>query len=174
MRIALKPNPDFKPPRGVHMCILGKADIPLLEEHLTGLDAKGRHDRFNGVLDTDGIADYARRCIHPGVMVIAAEKDGHVIGVAELHPANMEIAEAAFSVDAKWRGHGVGSALFALIIEAAWSRGLSQLEITTHADNDAMKKLARKFGAELTFDHGDGTGRIDLDGIQFTEEGAVA
>ena len=50
-------------------------------------------------------------------MVIAAEKDGHVIGVAELHPANMEIAEAAFSVDAKWRGHGVGSALFALIIE---------------------------------------------------------
>ena len=174
MRIALKPNPDFKPPRGVHMCILGKADIPLLEEHLTGLDAKGRHDRFNGVLDTDGIADYARRCIHPGVMVIAAEKDGHVIGVAELHPANMEIAEAAFSVDAKWRGHGVGSALFALIIEAAWSRGLSQLEITTHADNDAMKKLTRKFGAELTFDHGDGTGRIDLDGIQFTEEGAVA
>lgn len=172
MRIALKPNPDFMPPRGVHMCILGKADIPLLVEHLTGLDDKGRHDRFNGVLDTDGIADYARRCIHPGVMVIAAQKDGHVIGIAELHPANMEIAEVAFSVDAKWRGHGIGAALFALILEAAWSRGLASLEITTHADNDAMKKLARKFGAELIFDHGDGTARIDLEGLQFGEAAA--
>lgn len=169
VRITLNPNPEYKAPRGVHFCILGKADIPLLEEHLTGLDAKGRHDRFNGSTDTQAIADYARRCIHPGVMVIAAEKDGHVIGVAELHPATLDIAEAAFSVNQDWRGKGIGAALFALILEAAWSRGLSELDISTHADNDAMKKLARKFGAELTFDHGDGTGRIDLENVRMLE-----
>lgn len=169
MRIALTPNSDFKPPKDVSLCILGTADIQLLVDHLTGLDERARHDRFNGATDTQTIETYARRCIHPGVMVIAAMHDGQVIGVAELHPASIEAAEAAFSVDEDWRGKGIGAALFALILEAAWSRGLAELDISTHSGNEAMKRLARKFGAELRFDHGEGFGRIDLGDIRMPE-----
>ena len=169
MTIALSPNPQFRPPRGVTFSVLGVSDIPLLAEHLTGLDGQARQDRFNGGESDEMIADYARRCIQPGVLVIAAWHDGHVIGVGELHPSAMNVAEAAFSIDAKWRGRGVGTALFALILEAAWSRGLSELDISTHSGNEAMKKLARKFGAEMRFSLGDGFGRIDLDDIRMEQ-----
>ncbi len=173
MRIALHPVAGFKPPHGVHLSILGKADVPLLIAHLTGLDPKGRHDRFNGSVGTEEIASYARRCIQPGVLLIAAESDGHLIGVAELHPSGTDVAEVAFSVLEDWRGRGVGAALFALIFEAAWSRGLAAMDVSTHADNDAMKHLARKFGAAMTFDHGESTGRIDLKDLTFAEAGQV-
>ncbi len=174
MHTALQPNAAFKPPHGVTLRILGAADIPLFTRHLTGLDAKGQHDRFNGSIGVDGIAGYARRCIQPGVLVIAAETGGHVIGVAELHPSDAEVAEAAFSVSDHWRGRGVGAALFALILEAAWSRGLASLDVSTHADNDAMKRLARKFGAVMTFGHGESTGRIDLTALDFVAGDKVA
>ena len=169
MNLHLSANAEFPVPKGVVLRILGKADIPLLVEHLTGLDDYARHMRFNGSIDTDGIADYARRCIHPGVMVIAAEKDSHVIGVAELHPATMSVAEAAFSIDHDWRGKGIGAALFAMILEAAWSRGLTELDIATDSSNEPMKKLARKFGAEMSFDHGEGFGRINLEDVRMLE-----
>ena len=174
MRTALQPVSGFRPPHGVTLRILGRVDIPLLTAHLTGLDDRSRHDRFNGSIRLDEIAGYAQRCIQPGVMVIAAEQDGEVIGVAELHPSDADIAEAAFSVSDHWRGRGVGAALFALILEAAWSRGLAFLDVSTHADNDAMKRLARKFGAMLAFDHGESTGRIDLKALDFAVSGKVA
>lgn len=169
MHITLAPTPEFKPPHGVKLRILGKADIPLLVEHLTHLDANGRRDRFNGSVDSGWIEDYARRCIHPGVMVIAAEFHEHVIGVAEMHPIKLDAAEVAFSVDAEWRGRGVGATLFAMILEAAWSRGLDAIEITTHSGNEAMKKLARKFGAEIRFLDGDSVGRVMLDDIRMLD-----
>lgn len=169
MNLHLSASPEYPVPKGVILRILGKSDIPMLLEHLTGLDDYGRHMRFNGSIDTDGIAEYARRCIHPGVMVIAAEKDKHVIGVAELHPATMNVAEAAFSIDEKWRSKGIGGALFAMILEAAWSRGMTELDLATDSSNEAMKKLARKFGAELSFDHGEGVGRINLEDVRMLE-----
>lgn len=166
MRIALRPNPEFLPPAGVTFAVLGKSDIPLLEGHLTALDNNARRDRFNAGESTEMIADYARKCFQPGVMVIAALHGDAVAGIGELHPASFGVAEAAFSVDSAWRGKGVGTALFALILEAAWSRGLSELDVSTHSGNEAMKKLARKFGAEMRFSHGDGFGRIELDNIR--------
>jgi hypothetical protein len=36
------------------------------------------------------------------------------------------------------------------------------LRITTGAQNQAMRALANKFGANLTFRHGESTGTIDL------------
>lgn len=169
MRIALAPFPEFKPPAGIGLRILGRDDIPLLVDHLTGLDAAGRYDRFNGVVDTDWIESYARRSIRPGVLVIAAHRNEQVVGVAELHPVRVDAAEVAFSVNAEWRGRGVGSALFALVLEAVWSRGLDEFEITTHSQNDAMKRLARKFGVDIRFRDGDSKGRVRLDDIRMLD-----
>jgi hypothetical protein len=88
-----------------------------------------------------------------------------VRGAAELHPPDQSpdsMPEIAFSVEARVRRQGVGSILFRKLIAEARSKGYRSLRITTGAQNQAMRALAHKFGAQLTFRHGESTGSIDL------------
>ena len=54
--------------------------------------------------------------------------------------------------------------LFRKLIEEARAKGYRFLRITTGAQNDAMRALANKFGAHLTFRYGESTGTIDCKG----------
>jgi hypothetical protein len=72
------------------------------------------------------------------------------------------LPEVAFSVEAGVRRQGVGSILFKRLIEEARWKGYGALRITTGAQNHAMRALANKFGAHLTFRHGESTGTINL------------
>jgi hypothetical protein len=65
-------------------------------------------------------------------------------------------------VEAPLRRQGVGSILFRKLIEEARAKGYRTLRITTGAQNDAMRALANKFGAQLTFRHGESTGTIEV------------
>jgi len=65
-------------------------------------------------------------------------------------------------VEASVRRQGVGSILFEKLIAEARAKGYHGLRITTGAQNNAMRALANKFGAHLTFRHGESTGSIDL------------
>ena len=60
------------------------------------------------------------------------------------------------------RRQGVGTILFRRLIAEARCKGYTTLRITTGAENHAMRALARKFGAHLTFRHGESIGIIDL------------
>ena len=60
------------------------------------------------------------------------------------------------------RRQGVGIILFKRLIQEARWKGYRALRITTGAENQAMRALANKFGAQLTFRHGESTGTIDL------------
>jgi GNAT superfamily N-acetyltransferase len=140
-------------------------ELPLLRDHLLRLDSGSRHDRFNGFMDDSFIERYAAKCADDGTVIVAYIEDGVVRGAAELHPADQSpdvLPEIAFSVEASVRRQGVGSILFQrLISEARW-KGYGALRITTGAQNQAMRALANKFGAHLTFRHGESTGTIDL------------
>ena len=97
--------------------------------------------------------------------MVAYVVDGEVRGAAELHPpqeASGGLPEIAFSVEREFRRKGLGTQLFQYLIAEARRRGYAQLRITTSADNEAMRALAHKFGAHLTFRHGESTGTIDL------------
>jgi hypothetical protein len=72
------------------------------------------------------------------------------------------LPEIAFSVETSVRRQGVGSILFKKLIAEARIKGYQTLRITTGAQNQAMRALARKFGADLTFRHGESSGTIDL------------
>jgi hypothetical protein len=72
------------------------------------------------------------------------------------------VPEVAFSVEASVRRRGVGSFLFRQLVAEARARGYRSLAVTTGAQNEAMRALARKFGANLTFRLGESTGTIDL------------
>jgi GNAT superfamily N-acetyltransferase len=140
-------------------------ELPLLRDHLLRLDRTSRHDRFHGYMDDSFIERYAEKCAGDGTVIIAYFEDGVVRGAAELHPPEQSAdltPEIAFSVETSVRRRGVGSFLFRQLIAEARAKGYQSLRITTGAQNRAMRALASKFGAHLTFRHGESTGSIDL------------
>ncbi len=151
--------------KGYVRTLFQQEELPLLRDHLLRLDPGSRHDRFNGFMDDSFIERYAGKCANDGTVIIAYIEDGVVRGAAELHPPDQSpdaLPEIAFSVESSVRRQGVGSILFKrLISEARW-KGYQALRITTGAQNHAMRGLANKFGAHLTFRHGESTGTIDL------------
>jgi len=159
----IRTSPEAAPLWGYVRTLIEQEELPLLRDHLLRLDADSRHDRFNGFLDDSFIERYAARCADDGTVIIAYIIDGVVRGAAELHPPEGDaLPEVAFSVEASARRQGVGTVLFRrLIAEARW-KGYDRLRITTGAENHAMRALAKKFGAHLSFRHGESTGTIDL------------
>ena len=140
-------------------------ELPLLRDHLLRLDRESRHDRFHGFMDDSFVERYAEKCANDGTLIIAYLEDGVVRGAAELHPPEISpdsLPEIAFSVEASLRRQGVGSLLFRKLIEEARAKGYRFLRITTGAQNEAMRTLANKFGAHLTFRYGESTGTIDV------------
>ncbi|NOJ48159.1 GNAT family N-acetyltransferase [Bradyrhizobium archetypum] len=149
-------------------------ELPLLRDHLLRLDRNSRRDRFHGFMDDSFVERYAEKCANDGTTIIAFFENGVVRGAAELHPPDQSpdsLPEVAFSVEAPVRRRGVGSILFRKLIKEARAKGYDSLRITTGAQNEAMRALARKFGAQLVFRHGESTGTIDLtkyDQAEFT------
>lgn len=154
-----------KAAKGAVRTLSQQEELPLLRDHLLRLDHRSRHDRFHGFMDDSFIERYAAKCASDGTLIIAYLEDGVVRGAAELHPPETSPdlqPEIAFSVEAGLRRQGVGSILFRKLIEEARAKGYRTLRITTGAQNDAMRALANKFGAHLTFRYGESTGTIDL------------
>jgi GNAT superfamily N-acetyltransferase len=151
--------------KGTVRTLRQQEELPLLRDHLLRLDRESRHDRFHGFMDDGFIERYAAKCADDGTVIIAYIEGGVVHGAAELHPPDQSpdsLPEIAFSVEASVRRQGVGSILFEKLIAEARRKGYRNLRITTGAQNQAMRALARKFGAHLTFRHGESTGTIDL------------
>jgi GNAT superfamily N-acetyltransferase len=145
--------------------VLKASEMPLLRDHLLRLDAASRRDRFNGVVDDDFLIKYAGGCSDDGVIVIGYIEDGEVHAAAELHEPKRspdEMPEIAFSVEQHLRRRGVGSVLFKALLAEAKRHGYRELRVTTGAQNDAMRALARKFGTKLKFSHGELSGNLDL------------
>ena len=151
--------------KGTVRTLSQQEELPLLRDHLMRLDRTSRHDRFHGFMDDSFIERYAEKCASDGTLVIAYIENGEVRGAAELHPPEQStdsLPEIAFSVESSVRRQGVGSILFTKLIAEARAKGYRSLRITTGAQNQAMRALANKFGAHLTFRYGESTGNIDL------------
>ena len=151
--------------KGTVRILSQQEELPLLRDHLLRLDRTSRHDRFHGFMDDSFIERYAEKCANDGTVIIAFFENGVVRGAAELHPPDHSpdsLPEIAFSVEASVRRRGVGSILFRKLITEARAKGYKSLRITTGAQNEAMRTLASKFGAQLVFRHGESTGTIDL------------
>jgi RimJ/RimL family protein N-acetyltransferase len=146
---------------------LRPSDLEKFRQHLMRLDAESRHDRFNGITNDAYLSAYAERSFHDGTTVIGYVEDDKVLGAAELHerPDLPEpTGEIAFSVERELQHRGIGSALFERLIANALGLGYEKLRVTTHPGNLAMKALARKFDAHLSFENLETVGVIDLGG----------
>jgi GNAT superfamily N-acetyltransferase len=145
--------------------VLTPADRQAFTDHLMRLDIASRRDRFNGLTDDNFVRDYAARCFTGKTVVFGYVEDGAVHAAAELHHLDGEAkgeGEIAFSVERHLQHKGVGSLLFAHLITLARHLGYRRLSVTTHPGNEAMKALARKFSAKLSFQHYETVGVIDI------------
>lgn len=146
--------------------LLRHSELPQFRAHLLRLDAASRRDRFNGPTSDEFVTSYAGRCFHDGTIVIGYVEDGEVLGAAELHerPGEGEpTGEIAFSVERHLQHRGLGGLLFERLIDSAYAFGYERLLVTTHPQNEAMKRLARRFNASLRFADGETVGEIRLE-----------
>lgn len=144
---------------------LRPSELLLFRDHLLRLDSKDRRDRFNGAATDAFLESYAVGSFQQGATVVGYVEDGRVLGAAELHERpdlDPPTAEIAFSVERELQHRGLGSELFRRLIAHARSLGYTHLRVTTHPQNEAMRALARKFNARLSFEEGETVGIIDL------------
>jgi GNAT superfamily N-acetyltransferase len=144
---------------------LRPSDRPRLRDHLLRLDTASRRDRFNGYVDDAFVAAYVERSFAQGATVIGYVEADRILGAAELHerPEDAEpTAEIAFSVEKPLQHRGIGGKLFERLIEQARGFGYARLLVTTHPDNLAMRALARRHAARLSFEDGEAVGTIEL------------
>jgi GNAT superfamily N-acetyltransferase len=128
-------------------------------DHLLRLDRDSRRDRFGMAVSDEFLIGYAERCFGIDDVIYGFVLDGVVRGAGELRGIGHNLplgfggsAEAAFSVEAGWRRHGIGAELMSRIVRAARSRRADTLYMSCLASNEPMLKLARKFSAELRFE----------------------
>ncbi|UUP15968.1 GNAT family N-acetyltransferase [Nitratireductor thuwali] len=152
---------------------LRPSELPLFRDHLMRLDPESRRDRFNGAASDAFLERYAERCFREGATVVGYVEGMRVLGAAELHERpelDPPTGEIAFSVEKKLQHCGIGSLLFKRLIAHARALGYTQLRVTTHPQNDAMRRLARKFKARLSFEEGETVGHIVLDDVPFVDD----
>ena len=145
---------------------LYRPDLAKFREHLIRLDPETRHDRFGLQVSDDYLGNYADLCFEPGAVTYGYFEDGVIRGASELRmfpskdtPSHKD-AEAAFSVERPWRRREIGTALMGHIVLAARNRRIDTLTIFCLRHNQAMLSLARKFEADLKFEHNDVTGHL--------------
>ena len=140
---------------------IGEADR--YRDHLLRLDSDSRHSRFGGGVSGEFIRNYVHTTFTLCTAVHGFFTEGTLRGAAELRsfgPAFGREAEAAFSIEAPWQSHGVGSALLGRTLLVARNRGIKKLHMACLADNRRMQELARKFDAELSYDFGSVVGEV--------------
>ena len=144
---------------GGHVRRLWPSDMTGFRDHLLRLDRDSRRDRFGMAVSDEFLIGYAERCFGIDDVIYGFVLDGVVRGAGELRGIGHNLplgfggsAEAAFSVEAGWRRHGIGAELMSRIVRAARSRRADTLYMSCLASNEPMLKLARKFSAELRFE----------------------
>ena len=142
-------------------------ELPLLKDHLLRLDTESRRDRFNGYADEGFIERYAAKCArrwnhHHGVFRrrrrgACRRRTASARSVQRLASGD-RVQRRSDAAPQGRRQHPVQEADRGRAAEL----GYEKLRITTGSQNQAMRALANKFGAHLTFRHGESTGMIEL------------
>jgi GNAT superfamily N-acetyltransferase len=136
-------------------------------DHLLRLDDESRRMRFGMVVDDAFIMGYVDRSDLIKSVIYGYFVGGEMCAAAELRAIGdgwSEDAEAAFSVEAAYQDTGVGTDLLGRIILAARNRGIGRLYMNCLSENRKMQRVARKYEAELHFDHGEVVGQVRTTG----------
>lgn len=131
--------------------VLPKTQHYLWHWHLMRMEGGARQLGFGGSTG-DRMADPGA---NSDVIVLGCFVDGHLRGAVALRwqeSGRRRRASVTFSVEQRWRGQGIGTALMAAAIEAAQERGIANLHLTCHALNGRMQRIAERHRAAIGFE----------------------
>jgi acetyltransferase len=133
-----------------------RSDGDALRAAVASLSADTRYRRFMAPkpgLNSHEIAVLTDLDHHAREALIALDPGtGAWVAVAR-YAANADdprTADVAITVADRWQRRGVGSALFARLVERARDEGIVRLHATTMAGNRAAVRLLRRHGFEVT------------------------
>jgi RimJ/RimL family protein N-acetyltransferase len=137
-------------------------DAEALQAYFRSLSTRSRYNRFLGAV-SELPATQLDQFIHVGEadrfsVVAVMNIDGAETIVGEARYAfdpDTDSFEFGLSIDDRWQGHGVGSALLHNLECRAAAFGATRLFGDTLRSNDAMIGLARKSGFSFTHSPGD-------------------
>ena len=137
-------------------------DSEALQAYFRALSTRSRYNRFLGAISELPPAELDR-FVHVGeadrfsvVVVMTIDGAETIVGEARYaFDADTDSFEFGLSIDDRWQGHGVGSALLGNLGCRAAAFGARRLFGDTLRSNDAMIGLARKSGFAFTNSPGD-------------------
>lgn len=138
-------------------------DSRLIQEHFYEMDKADVNKRFFGTrihffwdeMKNIFLIDYRNR--FSVITYLGEEGLGKVIGIGMYGAEEgKDLAEVAYSLDAKWQGRGLAVKLQQKIVEAARHNGFAGLNAMTFSDNKTMIKLFKKLPYKVTTRYEDG------------------
>jgi GNAT superfamily N-acetyltransferase len=137
-------------------------DAEQLQAYFRSLTVRSRYNRFLGAL-SELPKDQLDHFIHAGeddrfsvIAVMSIDGFETIVGEARYgFEANTRSFEFGLSVDDRWQGHGIGSALLRNLECRAAAFGAKRLFGDTLRSNDVMIDLARKSGFAFANSPGD-------------------
>lgn len=144
---------------------LGEADRPALATHLLHLSALDRDLRFQGKLNDVAIRTYVHGINLHRDIVCGAYRGARLVAACHVGvylEAGVAVGEVGVSVDADCRGTGLAHRMIEAAVAIAAERGVRRLDFVFLRANGAMLQLARRLGAEVSFDDGEWTARLPV------------
>lgn len=132
-------------------------------DHLLRLDKESRRMRFGMAVGDNFIGKYSEQTGRFQSVIYGFFVGREMRAAAELRMIGQSWhgeAEAAFSVEREYQDSGVGTELLGRAIVAARNRGVDRLYMNCLAENRRMQRVAKKYEAELYFDHGEVVGQL--------------
>ena len=130
------------------------SDLTAVQDHLLRLSTEDRSLRFSaGVVKDDTVRAYVQRIrLGHDVVICLLDGDGTVVGLA--HGCVYEVkgrlhVEAAFSVDAVWRGQGLGTRLMQAVQVQARAVGARRVLGMCAVRNLPMRRVFAGAGMHL-------------------------
>jgi len=148
--------------RSLRVRLVEPDDAEALQGYFRGLTTRSRYNRFFGAI-SELPRDLLAHFVHAGeddrFSVIATMTiDGHETIVGEARyafDAGTDSFEFGLSVDDRWQGYGIGSALLGNLQCRAAAFGARRVFGDTLRSNEAMIGLARKSGFAFTHNPND-------------------
>ncbi len=144
---------------------LSSTDVPRLADHLIRLPADDRRCRFGGSVSDDEIRRYCHSVDWRNATIVGYFHHNIIRAAAELRfdeVANSTSAEAAFSVEHPFQGHGTGTKLMRRIITVAQNSGIQNITVVCLPENGRMRSMLAKHHASFKADNGEIVATIRL------------
>ena len=150
LEVAVPPDPAGDAPAGIEIRPARPKDAASFHEMWSAVTAEGTVRSREPAQSARSYKTLFRDSWNTrGAWIVAAEPE-RIVGLISLtreeHEAVQHVASLGISVDASWRGRGVGTALMAAGLGWAREFGIAKLILGVYPDNAPAIRLYRRFG----------------------------